>query len=205
MDVLGATASIAQLAAYGKSACQQLFRLYRAVRSGPATYRDQSLNISILLSIVDRVRTQEKPQEDLILQLLVDISTLARKIHDLLGQRGVFGLNWALIIGREALSEAFTSLNGKKDLLHLHILERNQHALTQIQTDIDHMSSFEKYGPGRSVGSRNTTQDGPGNNEIKGEKKDLKGNETNSRNNMNTLAGTVSQIFRDNRFELTGL
>ncbi|KAF2231983.1 hypothetical protein EV356DRAFT_506169 [Viridothelium virens] len=160
MDIVGATASIAQLAAYCKSACQHLWQVYKAVRNGPAAFSDQSLNISILLNIIDRVRNQESFQERVILPLLVDISTLACKIHSLLERRGLFGLHWALFTKCEALSEAFTSLSAKRDLLHLHISERNHNNLSQIQIDIARMSS-NFGGPGYRLGSGTIVQQAP--------------------------------------------
>ena len=136
MDLVGATASIAQLAAYGHSVIQRLLHLYEAIRTGPAVYRDQKSNISILLDIVHRTCDQDSTQGEVILPLLVDISALACRILNLLDRKGFLGLNWTLLIRHEILSEAFTSLNGKRDLLHLHISERNQTVLSQIRIDI---------------------------------------------------------------------
>ncbi|KAI9667851.1 MAG: hypothetical protein M1821_000670 [Bathelium mastoideum] len=153
MEVLGATASAVQLTEYGKSAFCQLIRLYKAVHNGPAAYRDQSFNIFILLNIVQRMREQENLHEDPIPQLLVEISILAHKINAALEKKGLFGLHWALITGWNALSETFASLNGKRDLLHLHISERNQNVLSQIRSDIVRLSRSPLLGEGRTCGS----------------------------------------------------
>ncbi|KAF2235937.1 hypothetical protein EV356DRAFT_513510 [Viridothelium virens] len=140
MDLIGLTASIAQLAAYGKSVARQLSRLYNAIRTGPDAYRDQASNISVLLNIVSRVGEQRTLQEESILLLLREISVLVGKIQNLLDQKGIFGLNWALIARSEALSEAFVALNTKRDLLHLYISERNHNVLSQIQNNIIEMN-----------------------------------------------------------------
>ncbi|KAF2234690.1 hypothetical protein EV356DRAFT_532733 [Viridothelium virens] len=193
MDVLGATASAVQLTEYGRSALLQLVRLYQAVRNGPAACRDQQFNLSILLNIVNRVGQQEGLREDPIPQLLVDISALAKDIYALLETKGLFGLNWALITGRATLSEAFVSLNGKKDLLHLHISERTQNVLSQIRSDFFHMDREQIFpGKGNVLGSSTATDTredkGPESSsfkapEMKEKEFNVKGNETNDYEN----------------------
>ncbi|KAI9679015.1 MAG: hypothetical protein M1822_007441 [Bathelium mastoideum] len=158
MDILGTTASAIQLTGYGKSVFHQLVRLCKAVRHGPAAYRDQLFNITILLNIVKRIPEQGELQQDPIPQLLVDIAKLAHDIQTLLKKKGPFGLNWALITGWEALSQTFTSLNEKRDLLHLHISERNQNVLTQIRSDIIQMSQDNFKGKGQRLGSITDTE-----------------------------------------------
>lgn len=148
MEALGLTASITQLAAYGHSAVQSLLRLYQAVRAGPAAYRDQQSNVSILFSIICRIYQRDLVGEESISPLLSDIAKLARKIQALLEQKGFLGLNWALIVRPESLSEAFVSLDEKRKLLHLHLSERNQDALSQIRTDTTQLM-MSLAGPGR--------------------------------------------------------
>ncbi|KAI9685090.1 MAG: hypothetical protein M1822_005482 [Bathelium mastoideum] len=183
MDLIGETASVSQLVAYGGSVARCLLRLSRAIRHGPAAYRDQELNVSILLDIVQRVRWQERLQAP-ITRLLQDISELAWKIQEFLRQRGFLGLNWSVIARSEAVSEAFAALNTKKDLLHLHISERSQVALNQIQSDINRIimpSRCSERGP--KSAPMESTQSRPTNRENeKSNENDKKGPESKPSN-----------------------
>ena len=192
MDAVGITASIAQLVAYGHSVAQSLLRLYQAVRAGPAAYRGQKSNISILLSIVSRVCQQNLPQEELVVPLLVDISELAYKILNILEQKGFLGLNWTLIVRREVLSEAFVSLDSKRDLLHLYISERNQHTLSQIQLDTAQLNMSFSGTNIRTLRDLSTTNTTTESTTAESSKKENKAG-----SNMRDPTKTVSDIFND--------
>ncbi|KAI9660654.1 MAG: hypothetical protein M1821_010006 [Bathelium mastoideum] len=141
MDIIASTASVAQLVAYSHSAVQKLFRLHQAVRNGPTSYSDQKTNISILLHIVRRISRQGILQEELVLPILVEISAIACRIECLLNQKGIFGYHWTSLGSCKTLSEAFFSLNTKRDLLHLCISGENQETLDQVRLDIAQMSA----------------------------------------------------------------
>ena len=140
MEVIGGLASIGQLIAYGHSAARCLQRLYVQVRDGPSIYQNEKSNIRVLLDVLDRLCTQGSAVTESVLALLVDISALACTIISLLQQRGLLGLNWAVIIGQRKLSEAFKSLTIKRHLLHLFIAENNHELLTEIREDVAQMS-----------------------------------------------------------------
>jgi hypothetical protein len=140
MDIIGGLASVGQLIAYGHSAARCLQRLYMQMRDGPSIYQNEKSNIRVLLDVLDRLCKQESVVSESVLALLVDISALACTIISLLQQRGLFGLNWTVIIGHRKLSEAFKSLTTKRQLLHLFIAENNHELLTEIREDVTQMS-----------------------------------------------------------------
>ncbi|KAE9363802.1 hypothetical protein N431DRAFT_564386 [Stipitochalara longipes BDJ] len=154
MDAVSGVASISQLFVYGHSVTKSLIRLYKAVQNGPAAFRDQKFNVSLLLEITKRVSQRTSSENETILLLFVQITESVHSIINLLEQRGILGINWVSFTKNEALTVAFESLGRKRDLLQLHISQEGLEILNRIQSDIASMS--------RRIESPSTGEEGAG-------------------------------------------
>jgi hypothetical protein len=140
MDVIGGLASITQLIAYGHSVTKSLIQLYKAVQNGPTAFQDQKFNISLLLEIIESICKRKSLQTESILLLFVQITDSAKSIENLLVQKATLGNIWISLIKSKTLAEAFESLNKKKEILQLHISDKNHELLSCIQSDMASMN-----------------------------------------------------------------
>ncbi|KAI1085086.1 hypothetical protein F5B20DRAFT_520941 [Whalleya microplaca] len=134
MDIIGGLASTTQLVAYGYSVSKILLQLIHDIKEGPAAYREHKINIQLLLRVVSQVSqqtTESSEPNDLIINILVQISTAACRILALL--RGTNSLIERIIHApsrRSQVSKTLESLSAQKDLLHLHISQDNHRILS---------------------------------------------------------------------------
>jgi hypothetical protein len=161
MDVIGGLASITQLVAYGHSVTKSLIQLYKAVQNGPTAFQDQKFNISLLLEIIGRICKRKSLQTESILLLFVQITDSAKSIENLLVQKATLGSNWISLIKSKTLAEAFESLNKKKEILQLHISDKNHELLSCIQSDMASMNHSSRLRP-EDEGTGNGSSKGAG-------------------------------------------
>ena len=147
MDVVGGIASVAQLIAYSHVVAQRLVQLYKAAQEGPSCCRTQQSNIRFLLELIQRICTDEAPNTDAILPLLIATVNLANSLLRLLQPKGTLYNRWLWISKGQEIESKFCALNDKTRLLQLHITERTYSIVAHVQKDIRHMNQSLEYRP----------------------------------------------------------
>ena len=140
MDVVSGAASVAQLVNYSHGAVRQLVHLYKAAQEGSSFCRTQRSNIGFLLESIQRICTEETPDTDSILPLLIATAGLATSLLILLRPKGTWGSYWHWISRGHEIESAFSALNDKTRLLQLHITEKTYSVVSRVQKDIKHMN-----------------------------------------------------------------
>ncbi|KAL5439689.1 hypothetical protein PMIN05_005200 [Paraphaeosphaeria minitans] len=125
MDILGATASIAQLAVYTHSAWRILTRLYIELKEGPAAWKEHRKNLEHLFQIIKRISTLSEQTQ---LNTSRQIATLVFELREIAEEAlktieranaKIFGIRWFAIGVTELLDRSFESLKSKRDILSL--------------------------------------------------------------------------------------
>lgn len=166
MDVIGAIASTAQLMVYGHSASKILLRLIKGIKDGPPAYRDQEQNVHLMLYVVNQVTHQNDSSTEsgqFILSIILEISDLATKIHNLLKDTCSFlGSVLYVTARRSTIEDTFAALAGKRDILHL-CLSQNIHQLLSDQnrgmSGVKHNSGLGD--DGKNMGCTHSQSAGP--------------------------------------------
>ena len=140
MDIVGGAASVTQLVNYSHGAIRQLVQLYKAAQEGSSFCRTQRFNIGFLLESIQRICTEEAPDTDSILPLLIATAGLATSLLILLKPKGTWRNSWHLIAKGHEIESAFSALNDKTRLLQLHITEKTYNIVTRVQKEIKHMN-----------------------------------------------------------------
>ena len=140
MDVVSGAASVAQLVNYSHGAVRQLVHLYKAAQEGSSFCRTQRSNIGFLLESIQRICTEEAPDTDSILPLLIATAGLATSLLILLKPKGTWGSGWHWISKGHEIESAFSALNDKTRLLQLHITEKTYSVVARVQKDIKLMN-----------------------------------------------------------------
>ncbi|KAL8825742.1 MAG: hypothetical protein Q9191_004230 [Dirinaria sp. TL-2023a] len=151
MDVVSGVASVSQLIAYGHVLVQRLVQLYKAAREGPSCCQTQRFNIRFLLELVQRICTDEAPNTEAILSLLIATVNLANSLLKLLQPKGTWYNYWLLVSKGQEIKSTFSALNDKTRLLQLHITERTYDIVTHVQNDIKQMNQGIKRQPTSNV------------------------------------------------------
>jgi len=137
MDAIAGAASVSQLVAYSFSSIRYLQQLYTELKTGNSVYRNEEKNISLLLDVIKRLSSQNVPDSDPILPILIDISGLACEILHLLRPKRLLGYNWTSFTTQDKINLAFESLDKKRKLLHLYISQANNEALVALRETVE--------------------------------------------------------------------
>ena len=140
MDIVSGAASVAQLVHYSHVVVQRLVQLYKAAQEGSSFCRTQRSNIGFLLESIQRVCTEEAPDTDSILPLLIATAGLATSLLILLKPKGTLYNYWHWISKGHEIESTFSALNDKTRLLQLHITEKTYSIVTRVQKDMAHMN-----------------------------------------------------------------
>ena len=128
-------------------------QLYKAAQEGSPFCRTQRSNIGFLLESIQRVCTEEAPDTDSILPLLIATAGLATSLLVLLKPKGTLYNYWHWISKGQEIESTFSALNDKTRLLQLHMTEKTYSIVTRVQKDITHMN--------QSLDSRPSQMDPP--------------------------------------------
>lgn len=157
MEVVGAAASISQLAVYVYSAATRVRYLYQASQSSAFSTKSQLEELEALLKILDRISKSHAPSDsEILIPILINIAETAQKLYNWLNHAGTIYQRLILFTRTVEVEETFRILHQKCNLLVVfHYSERNQCALNRIEDslrmssrnqseDADKMSSAEK-------------------------------------------------------------
>ena len=157
MEVVGAAASISQLAVYIYSAATRVRHLYQASQSSAFSTKGQLEELEALLKILDRIYNSHAPSDsEFLIPILINIAETAQKLYNWLNHAGTISQRLMLFVRNVEVEETFRILHQKCNLLLVfHYSERNQCALNRIEDslrmssrnlseDADKMSSAEK-------------------------------------------------------------
>lgn len=154
MDVVSGIAGISQLVAYSHSTAQILIKLYKEVRGDSSYLNQHQSNVRVLLAIVDSLH--QRSTSNHILQILAEVAQVAQNTLSLITRsqnRGLFGLRWASITTDSELSEAFSVLREKRDILHLAVSADNHGRLATNHSKTDIMPSSSTSSEGSNIGT----------------------------------------------------
>lgn len=104
MEVIAGIASVSQLVAYSISCAHSLGQLHTALTSNSA-YRSEESNINLLLDVIRRLPTENIPESDPVLRILIDISGLACETLHLLQPKN-FGTGGTISQSKASSSQA---------------------------------------------------------------------------------------------------
>lgn len=125
MEVVGDIAAISQLFCYSFSVSKLLIQLVKDTETGPSAHRHKVEDIRLLeLLIKDILKTPTgflPVQDDMIIPIVIQISTTTCKIRALLHQIRTVPLVrvWTIFEKHSAISKEFITLDSKRQILSL--------------------------------------------------------------------------------------
>ncbi|KAI9703025.1 MAG: hypothetical protein M1820_006016 [Bogoriella megaspora] len=140
MEVVGAIASVSQLAAYIQSAWKCLRHLHDVYQASTPIIRSRLEDIYMTLKILDRLDQMQylhdSSEADVLMPILINIADTAQTLQKWLKQPTVLRQRWALIAHGLEIEEASRSLHNKCHLLVFYFCERNNHALNRLEATV---------------------------------------------------------------------
>jgi len=137
MEVVGAAASVSQLAVYIQSAARCLRHLYKSSKAAALSVRSQLEDINVLIKILDRINRHHAPLDAEILPILISVADTAQTLTNWFDQAGTFCHSWILFLRKADIEEAFGLLHQKCNLLVLYYSERNNRTLNRIESSLN--------------------------------------------------------------------
>ena len=157
MEVVGATASVSQLAVYIYSAATRVRYLYQASQVSAFSTKSRLEELKALLKILDGIANNHAPSDgEILIPILINVAETAQKLYNWLNHAGTIGQRLSLFIRNDEVEETFRILHQKCNLLLVfHYSERNCCALNRIEDslrmslhnpieDADNMSSSKE-------------------------------------------------------------
>lgn len=138
MDVLGSAASLGQLAVYVHCAVSRLRHLYETFKTATFLARSQLEELQVLLKILDRIEEHHSPSDtELLVPLLISIADAVQTLQNWFDPSSTLRLKWNLIAHQFGIEEEFRLLRQKYNLLVFYYSERNNCALSRIESTLN--------------------------------------------------------------------
>jgi hypothetical protein len=138
MEIVGAAASITQLAVYTYSAGRCLRHLYKTSKTSQFSAGSQLEDLNVLLKILDCINSHHTPLDhEVLVPVLISIAETAQTLSNWFLQTSTFYRNWVFFFRKADIQGGYRLLRQKCNFLVFYYSERNNRALNRIESSLN--------------------------------------------------------------------